>query len=70
MSFYVCNLHWTYLDGVGIKEILKALNNFLAASKTKHCFCSEILLFQSNLGSADVFTDKSSSQIEHFISLK
>jgi len=36
------------LTVVGIKEILKALNYFLAAAKTEHCFCSEILLFQSN----------------------
>lgn len=55
---------------VWIKEILKALSNFLAAAKTERRFCSEFLLFQSNPGSADVFTDKSSSQIEHFISLK
>lgn len=53
-----------------MKEILKALGNFLAAAKTEHCFCSEFLLFQSNPGSADVLTDKSSSQIEHLVSLK
>lgn len=58
------------LTTVRIKEILKALNNFLAAAKTEHCSCSAIFLFQSNPGPADVFTDESSSQTGCFISLK
>lgn len=60
----------SYLDGGVNKGDLKTLSIFLAAAKSEHCFCSEFLLFQSNPGSADVFTDKSSSPIEYFISLK
>lgn len=70
MSFYVCNLYVSYLDGGVKKGDLKASSNLLAAAKSGHCFCFEFLLFQGNPSSADVFTDKSSSQIEHFISLK
>lgn len=69
MRFMCVTCTGLILTVVGIKEILKALNNILEAAKTEHCCCSEIL-FQSNLGPADAFTDKSSSQIEHFISLK
>lgn len=34
------------LTVVEIKEILKALNNFLAAAKTEHCFCSKSSSFK------------------------
>lgn len=56
------------LTVVRIKEILKALNNFLAAAKTENCFCSEILLFQSNPGPADLFTNKFQSDRTFYLS--